>query len=67
MCVLETTAQSIRENGVRAELSLSFLSLTVYDVTKKAWYGRNMLDCTETSKKNVRYCGRDYYIEVIEL
>ena len=37
----------------------SFLSLTVYDVTKKAWNGPNILDCTETSKKTARYYGRD--------
>ena len=45
---------------VRAVFSLSFLSLTVYDVTKKAWYGRNILNCTETSIKNARHYSRDY-------
>ena len=42
MCVLETTAQCVmRENEVLALLSLSFFSLTVYDVTRK-------LDVVET-------------------
>ena len=45
---------------LRAVSSLSFLPLTVYDITKKPWYGWNILNCTETSNKNARYYSRDY-------
>ena len=34
--------------------SLLVFFLTVYDVTKKALYGRNMVDYMKTSKNNVR-------------
>ena len=40
-----------RENGVTEVFSLLFFSLSVYDVQKKALYGWNMLDCTETRKR----------------
>ena len=30
------------------------------DVTKKALYGWNMLDCMKTSKQNLGYYSRDY-------
>ena len=54
MCVGGDSTLCLRENGIRVVLSLSFFSLTVYDVTKKALCGRNMFDCTEMSKKSVR-------------
>ena len=47
--------------------SLSFFSLTVYDVLKKAGYGRNTLKYKETNKNNARYYGRDYFIYVDEV
>ena len=39
----------------------SFISFCkCFDVTKKGWYGRNMVDYTKTSKKNARYFSWDY-------
>ena len=38
-------------NGVTAVFSLLFFFLTVYDVTKKAWYGRNMVNWTDRAKR----------------
>ena len=50
-------------NKITVVLALLFLSLTVYDITKTALYGRNMLNCTETSKKNIGYYSRDYLLD----
>ena len=51
---LETTAQCVRdkmhyEQCKEIIFSLIF-SLSIYDVTKKALFGRNMLNCMKTSK-----------------
>ena len=42
-------------------------SLTNYDVTKKALFGRNMLDYTKTSQKNMRYYSRGPTVETTEV
>ena len=55
------TSRSCDPHEVRAVFSLPFLSLRGYDVTKKAWFGRNMVDYTKNQKKkNARYYSRDY-------
>ena len=47
----------------REEIIFSLIFwLIVNDVTKKALYGRNMLGCMKTSKKNLGYYSRDYFI-----
>ena len=48
------------KSGGKSRLSLSFLASIVNDVRRKLTYGRNTLDCRNTSKKNARYCSRDY-------
>ena len=60
-CVGDEGTMCLRENEVRAVFSLSFFSLRGYDVTKKVWYGQNMVEYTKTSKKNARNYSRDYY------
>ena len=62
--VLKTTAQCVRDKIPQEQCKEITFSLifyfTVYDVTKKALYGWNMLNHTKTFKKNFRYYSRDY-------
>ena len=40
------------------------ISLRGYDFTKTAWYGRNMVNCKEMSKKNATYYSWDYWTNI---
>ena len=52
-CVCSRRWHNVLERKWSKSGVFSFIfSLTFYDVIKKAWYGRNILDYTETSKKN---------------
>ena len=44
-----------------SQIYSELISLRGYEVTKKAWYGRKMVDCRKMSKKNARYYSRDYW------
>ena len=51
MYVLETTAQCVRQNALRAIIFSLIFSFTIDDVTKIALFGRKMLNWKKTRKK----------------
>ena len=53
MYVLEMTAQCVRDKMQLEHCKEVIFSLRIYDVTRKAIFGWNMLNCMKMSKKKL--------------